>query len=310
MVIHADAQGRADSAYHTLVRHINSLIPVVLVSRVDGYEFNVSLNQLRGKAWVLVDFIEMGWQWDMQEGIVWGKNRYKFDFLSGEEWAKLEDFIIENPPMLSFIRELLKKDVTDTVKPIEYPCVVEKWAVDSKKDFNNRQINVFQYWGRSNECRLRIHGEIWLHAFKKGFQPCDNLHYLQGYAKEERGEKWITLWIPHWARVDVSNLMAINSVSKLSLSWPGAGFKCFRTAEAPTNSVMVMHKNDFAWSFDWDKNNCILVEPGKEIEGIEEALANPNLYEIYLKGVATADKYRLQNYTNHIEWEIKNRIEQ
>jgi hypothetical protein len=125
------------------------------------------------------------------------------------------------------------------------------------------------------------------------------VYYINQYLSEEKGEKWITLWIPHWARIDVQQLMNANNLSKLSLSWPGAGFKCFRTSEAPANSVMVMYKNDFAWAFDWNETNCILVEPGKEIEGIEEALKRDDLYDIYLAGMGNVHGYRVNNYISN-----------
>jgi hypothetical protein len=62
---------------------------------------------------------------------------------------------------------------------------------------------------------------------------------------------------------------------------------------------MVIHKNNFAWTYNWDETNCILVEPGKEIEGIEAALNNKDLYDIYLEGMKTVDKYRTENYINN-----------
>jgi len=213
------------------------------------------------------------------------------------DWIKFDNWVKENPPKIIFKRELLKKDVSDTIKPIEYPCIIAPWPVQSKEEFNSRPIDYFQYWGRSNEHRLRIHGEIWLDAYKRGYQVCDNLYYVTDYLRNEHGKKAISLWIPHYARTDISSLMSINNLSKLSLSWEGAGQKCFRTSgEAGVNSVLVMHKNNLAWAHDWNETNCILVENGKEIEGIEAALANPNLYEIYKKCVENTDRYRTGRY--------------
>ena len=73
MVIHADAQGRADSAYHTLVRHINSLIPVVMFSWVEGFVFNEQL--LNIKEAVLICFAEYGWDKKIIDSHIWGKNK-------------------------------------------------------------------------------------------------------------------------------------------------------------------------------------------------------------------------------------------
>lgn len=296
MILIADKNGNVDSAYHTLVNHIPTDKTIVMVSYSDNFVFNDELLSLKEGEFILFDFIEMGWSYD------WSKHsleNYHKRF-KGDEWKKFHDWAY-GKPKFAFKRELDKKtaNLIPEYKPIEYPCVIEKWPVQTREEFNARPINVFQYWGRSNECRLRIHSEIWLHAFKKGFQPCDNVYYINQYLAEEQGEKWITLWIPHWARIDIKNLMAVNNLSKLSLSWPGAGYKCFRTMEAPVNSVMVMHKNDFAWAYGWDETNCILVEPGKEIEGIEAALQREDLYDIYLAGMENVDKYRTENYINN-----------
>lgn len=298
MIITADKNQQSDSAYHSLVKHIPSKYPIVMVNWAENFVFNDALNGVRD--YVLICFCEYGWSYKITESHIWGVNTKKEGYgdgrYRGNEWDRFDDWVKNNPPKTMFKRELLKKDVSALVKPIDYPCIVESWPLQSKEQFNERPISAFQYWGRSNECRLRIHSEIWMHAFNKGFQPCDNVYYISEYLKNESGEKWITLWIPHWARIDIGQLMNINAYSKLSLSWPGAGFKCFRTGEAPVNSVLVMYKNDFAWAYDWDETNCILVEPGLEIDGIEAALKMEDLYGIYKNGVLNVEKYRVSNY--------------
>ena len=297
MIYIADDLGRTDSAYHTLVSKIPTDKDIVMVSWVDGFRFNESL--LGVKDYVLICYCEYGWNFEIKDSHIWGVNKDTSGRYVGGDWDRFDDWVKSNPPKLILKRELLKKDVSDRVKPIDYPCGLEVWSMQLKNGFESRPINAFQYWGRSNECRIRIHGEIWSHAFKKGFQPCDNVYYINQYLSEERGEKWISLWIPHWARIPIEQLMEVNGLSKLSLSWPGAGFKCFRTSEAPVNSVMVMHRNDFAYAYDWNETNCILVEYGKEIEGIEAALKRKDLYEVYLNGLKNVDKYRVNNYINN-----------
>lgn len=299
MLINADRNNNTDAVYHTLISKMNVDIPIVLVSWVDNFVFNDVLLNLNN--YVLIDYCEYGWDWDLNKSgtHIWGVNSEKFPRYYNKEYKKFDDFIKVNPPKLNFKRELLINDVSETIKPIEYPCLVDIQPMQLREDFNNRPINVFQYWGRSNEDRLRIHAEILMHSYKKGFQTCDNLYYVQGYLNNEQCEKWVTLWIPHYHRVDISGLMQINGLSKLSLSWNGAGVKCFRTGESPVNSVMVMHKNSMAWAYGWDESNCILVEHGKEIEGIEYALKRTDLYDIYLKGVENVNKYRVNNYINY-----------
>lgn len=305
MIIVSDKNGRTDSAYHTF-KDIKSKYPIVIVSWVEDFVFNDALLDI--KDYVLICFCEYGWNYEIKDSHIWGKNTEQLtDRYVGEEWQKFDNWVKQNPFKLLLKRELLKKDVTDNIKPIEYPYSGDLWHTELRKAFNNRPINVFQYWGRSNEHRIRIHGEIWLHGYKKGFQPCDNIYYFNHYMHhEQNNEKWITLWIPHYARVDIKEILKINGCSKLSLSWAGAGFKCFRTAESPINSVMVMHQNNHAWSFDWNEKNCILVEHGKEIEGIETALANPNLYDIYVGCMVNAQRYHVNNYIPYLENIIDN----
>jgi len=294
MVIIADKNGCIDSAYHTLVKHIQSPLPIVMVSWAENFVFNDELLNL--KEWVCCCFCEYGWDVQLTESHIWGKNSEKFSRYYNGDWVKFDNWVKENPPKIFFKRELLKKDVTDRVVPIDYPCLYASQLEQDKETFDSRPINVFQYWGRSSEHRVRIHAEILAHGYKKGFQVCDNFYYINGYLTNESGEKWVTLWSPHYQRIDIQNLFAVNNLSKLSLSWGGAGFKCFRTAEAPVNSIMVMHKNDYAWAYDWDETNCILVDKGKEIEQIEQALQRTDLYDIYINGTQNCRRYLLQNY--------------
>lgn len=302
MPILANKTGETDSAYHTLVKHIKSDVPIVMVSWSENFVFNDALLSL--KEYCLVCFCEYGWDFKITDSHIWGQNTV--DRYYTGDWIKFDNWVKENPFKVLLKRELLKKDVSDKVKPIEYPCISLVYPFQTKEQFDNRSVNVFGYWGRSNENRIRIHAEIWQHAYKNGFQPCDNIYYISKYLIEESGEKWINIWIPHWARIDMNKLLSINFFSKLSLSWEGAGFKCFRTMESPVNSTMVMHKNQFAWSHDWDETNCILVEDGKEIEGIELALKNDRLYSVYLKGVENVNKYRLESYIPFLENIINN----
>lgn len=311
-LIVANATNNTDGTAAALLSRVNSPIPIVLVSRADDFKFNESLLSLSGTNYVLADFIEYGWDVDIEKTgtHIWGKNTNEFGFLQTDEWARFDEWVSANPPRVTFKREILKRDVTDTLMPIEYPRMVEAdYPVDSKEEFNARPINAFQYWGRSNEHRLRIHSEIWLHAYKKGFSVCDNIYFYNDFMHNERGEKWVTLWMPHWARVPISELLKINGHSKLSLSWAGAGFKCFRsTGESAINSTLVMTKNNYAWSFPLDESNTILVEHGKEIDGIEQALQREDLYEVYLSGIETCNKYKISRYiSEYIEPIIKSR---
>lgn len=302
MVIVADKNGKTDGAAHQFLCQINSPLPIVLISRAEGFVFNETLNSLFGKPYLLCDYIEYGWQWQQDKNIEWGKNRNEFDFLHGDEWGKLEDFLVNNPPTLSFIRELLLSNVKENVLPIEYPGWSSPTPINTKDEFYYRPIDLFFYWGRSHEKRVQTHGDIWKGASKHGYSVCDNVYYYTDFMKEERGKKVVTLNIPHYGRIEIAALMAINGGSKLSLSLPGAGVKCFRsTGESPINSVMLCEADNLAWTYPFvNMQNCINIPPDANIPDFINDIPHwSDLYDIYLEGVATADKYRAANYINN-----------
>ena len=301
MIYIADAHGVVDSVYHTLINHINCKIPILIVSYHDNFVFNEKLLSLKKGEFILIDFIEMGWDYD------WSKHSLdnyckRFQGKAGDEWAKFHEWVSEKP-LLIFKRELdIPTSKAGGYYPIEYPNLTNKYPVQTKEEFNARPIDLFSYWGRSNEIRVQTHGDIWKGASTYGYSVCDNLYYFNEFMKEEKGKKIVSLWIPHYGRTDISNLLAINGMSKLSLSLPGAGIKCFRsTGEAPVNSVMVCKNDNLAWSYPFiDGVNCIKWDNYLSLnQTIEIALKNENLYEIYLEGMETADKYRRDNYINN-----------
>ena len=137
---------------------------------------------------------------------------------------------------------------------------------------------------------------------------CDNLYYLNPFLQEESNpRKFVTVNVPHYARQPIENILAVNGLSKLSVSMRGSGRKCFRHAESPSNSVMITEANDLAWQFDWvDGVNCIKFFD--IFHDINKALENPNLYEIYVEGVNNANKYHYTNYFPHINKIIKDKL--
>jgi hypothetical protein len=301
-VIVANKTGETDGPAFQFLQKINSYIPVVLVSRSNNFVFNEALHDL--KAYVLVSFVEYGWNRTFKDTHVFGKNTDKFsDIFNGEEWSKFDSFVKTNPPALYFQREILKKDVSDWLLPIDYPC----WHVVpesvSKEEFDARPINVFNFWGRSNELRLKFQAEVWMNAYEKGGAVCDNIYQLNAFLKEESSpNKWVSLHIPHYARIEVQNILAFNGLSKLSVSMPGAGKVCFRHVESSLNSVMVTEDNDTAFSHEWiDGENCIKYKGETPTADLNYALKHYDLYPIYLKGIENCKKYQVNNYIPFLE---------
>ncbi len=304
-VIVADKNGHIDSAYHTLVKHIKSPLPIVMVSYLDDFVFNDELLSLKKDEFILVDFIEMGWDYD------WAKHSIETyrKRLNGDEWSKFHEWAFEKP-LICFKRELDKPTAEiPGYYPIEYPNITNAYPKQSKSEFENRPIDLLFYWGRSNEKRVQAHGDIWKGASEYGYSVNDNLYYFSEFMKHEVGRKIISLNIPHYGRSDISNLLSINNMSKLSLSLPGAGVKCFRsTGESIVNSVMICEDDNLAWTYPLvHGENCIKIyEPDTILKTVHEALQNTNLYDIYCNSLELADKYRLPNYISHLESIINN----
>lgn len=318
MVILPDVS-RTDGVAHNLCQRIKTDLPILLISRQENLNLNPEVFSLKGKKYVIVDYLELGWDWDREETLIVGKNTGRFrDACQSDSWMELDAFVRENPPVLYFKRELLAKDKTDTIIPIEYPNWQPEHQPQSFEEFNNRPIYLFHYWGRSHEGRLMAHGELWKHAAKNGYSVCDNVYYINNFLAEETNpKKIITLWIPHYARIEISELLKVNALSKLSLSLPGAGVKCFRsTGESLVNSVMILPEDDLAYSHDFiDGVNCVKF-PLTSIDGIKKewpimkaaelALEFPYvLYNIYNEGLKAAKWYQVDNYVpNYLELNI------
>jgi hypothetical protein len=303
MLINADKSGKTDGTAHNFLQRMQTDVPVVLVSRVQDFEYNDAIDELIGKKWVLVDYVENGWDWDMNESHEWGINtKSHFGYIfPGEQWMRFDNFVKYNPPALILQRELLKSQVSDTVKPISYPCWYEIPPVQSRDEFLARPLEVMFTWGLSHEGRKVIHSDIWRKAGEHGYSVCDNIYYLNYFLQHEsHPKKWFTANIPHYARVPMEEILKVNGISKISISPAGAGRGCFRHAESPINSVMLMWNDWIAWPYEWKEGeNCLKCYEGFEIQAIIKALNQPDkLYEIYLSGVETCKKYYWENYIN------------
>lgn len=300
MIISPDKSGNIDPIVYNIIQGVNSPIPIVPITRLNDFVFNDRLLEL--KEYVLVDFCEYGYDWDMRDTHLFGQNtllfRHHFDTA---EWQKFDQWVTENPPRLYFKRELLKQDVTENVIPIEYPCWYSSQnPLQTKDEFNSRRLEVAHYWGFSHTMRKTFQGNSYLHAVKEDITIIDNIYYYDKFLQENHRRYWFNAHIPHFARVQIDGVFAITNNAKLCVSLPGAGVKCFRSMEAPFTSVVVMREDDIAWTYDWVHNeNCIKFVGDDPIPAIEEALRNPQLYEIFLKGQEVVEKYKIGNYINN-----------
>lgn len=296
-VIIANATGEIDSAYHSLVKHIQSPLPIVMVSSSSSFIFNEELLSLKEKEFILVDFKELGWDYNWQQHSL--ENYH--DRFRGEEWKKFHEWIY-GKPLMGFIRELDIKtaNAMPNVYPIDYPTTIEPIPIQSEEEFNNRPLSACYYFGRSHEERLRLHSRIWDGATRHGYSVCDNIFYYNGFMQNESGKKYFSANIPHYHRHPIEQILTINGQAKIGLVPHGAGIKTFRATEVSANAVPLLWEDNLAWSYEWIHGvNCLRCVPGKEIETIEEWTQKPELYDIYKNAVETCDKYRVNNYINN-----------
>lgn len=303
------SKDRNDGVGHTLAQKLNVNIPIVFVSLSENLNFNEEILTLKGKPYCLISYVEMGYNWDRKVGHQFGKNTDQFpNVFHMDSWKVFDDFVRDNPPTISFYRELLQEQVTDKILPISYPCFIPPIPIQSKEEFNNRVFEVFYSFGVSHEYRKDLMGQFWQMSGKYGYSLADNLFLLEHFiANETNPKKWASIHIPWWARQPMDVIMERNGSAKISISIAGAGRGCFRHCESPVNSVMLMWSDNMAWHKDiWEHGvNCLKCEQGKEIETAIEWLSKTDeLYEIYVKGVEKVDFFRLNNFVPFLEKKI------
>lgn len=259
---------------------------------VNDYRFNEELLKFN-KPLVLFDFMEFGWQAGGAENIFGQNITPAFGHINTPEWLKLDQWVatLKNP--LLFKRELFTRDVTDFRIPIEFPCVHEISSIQSKDEFESRPIEVFFNWGYSHPIRQRMHGRVFSSAVHL------NAHIVDGWTQRIEGNAWVTIHTPHYERKSIREVLEWQGRSKVSISLPGAGVKCFRSAEAPVNSVMALLHDELAWSYPWiDGDNCIRLDSNCHITRMAEIIRNGNgsLYEMYRRSQETIRKYEQHAY--------------
>jgi len=307
MVILANKNNEIDSAYHTLVKHINTDKTIVMVSWAEDFKFNDEL--LSVKEYVLVCYCEYGYDHDFwKTGThIWGCNSVKFPRYYKGDWIKFDDWVKSNPPSLILKREFFKDDFSINysnnlikIMPIDYTTSILPIPIQSEKEFYERPISACYYFGRSHESRLKTHASIWDGATKYGYSVCDNIYYFNGFMQFETGKKYVSMHIPHYQRHPIESVLTINGLSKIGIVPMGAGQKTFRAAEVSCNSIMLMWNENLFWGVDWvDGFNCFKCNPGEEVELIEKLTnSSYDLYRVYVNGVNAWGKYRTENYIN------------
>lgn len=299
-----DAHGRIDG---TLNANLYGHLPlasyedcdavVVPVSYYGDYAFNTRLGDIR-KPVIVVDFMEYYGAWDEVDTHLFGKTGGRATALPLPAGYEVFDAWVEAvKPALYFKRELLAKDRSDTVIPIEFPCYLGGWEMENEANFNARKVEVFNCWGFSNPLRPKLHGEIFENMCGFGLNLIGAFDHFDHRMSENIPRLWATIFQPHFTRMPMSQVLLRQSQSKLAVSLPGAGIKCFRSGEAPVNSIMALPEDNLAWSFPWvHGENCIRLDPENLFWSLDDATKRDDLHKIYLASQQTVDRYRTRRY--------------
>ena len=305
-IISADAGGSIDATLRqNLLIHLpnqTSLLGadavIVVVSYFEDFHFNELLYSI-DKPVILVDMLEyFGFA---LEGFTYllGEGDLPCNLSAYPQWQKLSDWVASHPPILYFKRELLQQHRTERVIPIEWPCVLPAWEIESKAAFDRRPFEVFYSWGYSNALRPRLAGEIYDLMADGKIEVVSSFDHIDAKINEPQ-RKWISIHTPHTHRVHINDIMRRQAQSKMSVSLPGSGRCCFRSTEVAVHTVPVMLDDGHAWSHPWvDGLNCLKIHD-KSVESMALQLFYDaevsSLHDLYVEAQRTIECYRTEPY--------------
>lgn len=293
-------------------------VTIVPITLFDWYRFNEDqLSQLIGKRWILMDYCEFGWDWDQNTSYLWGQSdeshsmlshhRFKIQSEANDSYRKFDEFVRNNPPILTFQRELLQRDRNERRVPIEYTHWVREYGNDTKEEFLKRKLEVSYNWSRSHEDRLTVHAAIFRYASSFGYDVISEFSHVERALHENvNTPKWLSVHVPHYARIDVHDVQNYIRMSKVTIVMPGCGNKCFRHGEVCCDAIMAMPENNLAWSYPWHMGNSIPMHHNDlfSIKYIIDDLNSEDLYEIYANAMENGRNYRYDTYIRR--WIIGN----
>ncbi len=282
-------------------------VAIVPISYWSEFKFDEAvMNRLIGRKWVAMCFAENGWDWDQKKSYLWGEDRIEHPSFKSEEYRKFDQFYRDHPPILTFQRELLEKDRTDRRLPIEYTAYLPESGCDTKEDFAKRPLDVVFNWGRSSESRMLLHGAFFTQAPTFGYDVISEWSHLKSALKENicGPMKVVSIHIPHFARIDVTEVQKYTTMGKVGVILNGCGVKTFRDGENCQDFLMARPKNNLAWTYPWDESNSIVLprintisDANDSVKIIMDALMpQDRLFELYCGACENARSYRYDSY--------------
>lgn len=223
-------------------------------------------------------------------------------YRNNEEYQAFDNFVKENPPILTFQRELLEVDRTDRILPIEYTAWLPEFGGDPKEDFDKRPLAVSYNWGRSSESRVYMHAAIFNNAPRRGYDVVSEFSHVEKAVSENPdSEKWLSVHVPHYARIDVKEVQKFVRMSKIAIIMPGAGVKTFRHGENCGDAIMAIPQDRLAWSYPWTSENSIRLDSAwtsgsLPVDELCDFLRRKDLHDIYVNAMENARNYRYETY--------------
>ncbi len=300
-----DDKGRIDGSIScNLLNHFPEIVTslaacdlaIVPISFFHDYKFNPKLYDISQtkKPYVFMDWLEYEWCYfnEKNDTHLFGVNTADCRWLN-PNWHPLDEWMRNHPPLVYFKRELLAKDVSDTVKPIEWPCYLPDMPMQSEDEFNKRPLEVFYNWGHSNPMRPTLMSEIYA-AMNNGIGVISEASQFEPFIRDHpHARTFMAVHAPWYSRVPISDLLYFQRRAKLSVALPGCGIKCFRHSESPCESIMALPDDKLAWGIPWTQgDNCIRLRPDHLFEDLDAATKRPDLFEIYKNSQASIARLR------------------
>jgi hypothetical protein len=278
MIVSPDAKNQVDgSVQKNILAHLPEIpIDIVPISWFSNFVFK----RPETNRYALLDFLE--------------------PHLPQTGYDSFWQWVTDNPPLLTFRRELRASERTERLLPIEWPCYLPLPERSKREDFDSRPLEVLNFWGYSNALRPKLHGEIFSEGMvKHGIEVNDSWGksdvFLNKQHASATGRQWISIYTPWWHRKPMSEILPFLQLSKITVSMPGNGHKTFRDTEC-VGTLMAIQKSDIAYAYPWTETNSIQLTPGNEFQSLLEATKRTDLYDLYCACDDQMRKYEAKTY--------------
>lgn len=308
-ILSADAKGRIEGVLHRdiLMRIANRMgspgesdVVIVPVSYFHDFSFNRHLDAIGRKPVVVMDFMEHYALPDLSETPIFGAGtKHAPELSQNPQWHSFDRWASSANVVLYFKRELFSGDESNRVLPIEWPCYLPAWPEEPKANFDARPFELFFNWGMSNCLRPLFHGQAFTESCKLGYEVISSFDHIDAKINQP-GRKWISIHSPHTHRMHIDRIAVRQAQSKMSVSMPGAGVKCFRSTEHLVHTVPVKCRDRMKWSMPWSHGvNCLEIDPSENMAAqVNHFAQREDLHDLYRAAQELSDRYRVHRYTS------------